>query len=115
MGDWRLLRANEILKQEIGRILEEDLERSPSDLVTVTRVDASPDLQHAKVYISIFPEERAKDLWRILSFSIFDIQQKLNKRMTTRPVPKIEWVVEKNMGEIQKMDEIFDKIEKQEK
>ncbi|MBI1985026.1 MAG: 30S ribosome-binding factor RbfA [Candidatus Wildermuthbacteria bacterium] len=112
---WRLLRANDILRQELAKILEQDLERSPEDVVTVTRVEASPDLQHAKAYISILPEKKAKDLLKVMRGSIFNIQQRLNARMRMRPVPKIEWVMEKNLLSVQKIDEIFDTIEKEEK
>lgn len=94
-------------------ILETHAERGAGEFVTVTRVEASPDLQHAKVYISILPEVRFQEIFKTLSRDIYDIQQKLNNRMRMRPVPKIEWLVEKNVLEHQKIDELLNKIEKE--
>lgn len=113
MGTWRTLRANDILRQELALILETHAERNAGELITVTRVEASPDLQHAKVYISILPERRSKEIFMTLSRDIYEIQQKLNSRMRMRPVPKVEWAVEKNVLEHQKIDELLNKIERE--
>lgn len=113
MEDKRILRLNELLKKEIGQILTEELDRAPGEFVTVTYVDTSSDLQHAKVYITIFPANSEKVLEARLNSTIYFIQQVLNDRMRMRPVPKIEWVLVKDPDKTQRLDELFDKIDKE--
>ncbi|MBI2642452.1 MAG: 30S ribosome-binding factor RbfA [Candidatus Wildermuthbacteria bacterium] len=92
MGKKRILRVNELLRKELARILLEDLELPQGSLLTLVQADASPDLQHAKIYVTILPEGRSKEILGILEKSIFDIQQRLNKRLVMRPIPKIQFV-----------------------
>ena len=92
MGKKRILRVNELLRTELARILLEDLELPQGSFLTLVQADSSPDLQHAKIYVTIIPEGRSKEILDILSKNIFDIQQRLNKRLVMRPIPKIEFV-----------------------
>lgn len=57
----RMDRVNVLLRQEISRVMATEL-RDPrlSTVVSVTYVDASPDLRHAKVYISVLGDENQK-------------------------------------------------------
>jgi len=81
--------------------------------VTLTRVKATPNLQQAKVYISVMPEERRKEALKLLQKEIYGIQQLLNKRLNMRPVPRIEWVLETKTREAQEIEVLLDKIKKE--
>jgi ribosome-binding factor A len=81
-------------------------------VVTLTRVIASGNLQQAKVYISVMPDEKAPEALKILGQNVFDIQQILNEKLKMRPVPKILWVLEKATAEAQRIEEILDQIRK---
>jgi len=85
-------------------------EAPENTLVTLTRVDTAPNLQQAKIYISVMPEEKAKEVLRLLKKEVYEIQQLLNKRLNMRPVPRIEWVLEEKTKEAQEIEEILDKI-----
>lgn len=54
----RLVRVNELIKRELGSLIEREL--TFTQLVTVQEVDITPDLKQAFVYISVLgdnPEE----------------------------------------------------------
>jgi len=57
----RLERVNHLIREEISELLQRQV-KDPrlGGLVTVTSVSTSPDLRHAKVYISIMGEEQEK-------------------------------------------------------
>ncbi len=112
MTQHRILSFNELLKRELGKIFLENLEFPEGTIVTIVRVDTSPDLQRARVYISIIPQETAKAVLRILLKSIFGIQQKINSRLQMRPIPKIEWVLDENMGKVLRIEELLERIKK---
>jgi ribosome-binding factor A len=61
MSTSRVLRLNSLLKEVISEVIREDVSNPQvSTLVTVTRVDITKDLRHAKVYISVIGDEKDK-------------------------------------------------------
>lgn len=108
----RILKVNQLLKREIGSILLRETDLPDEVFVTITRVDASPNLQQAKVYISVIPEEKSKETLKILGKQIFSIQQSLNKKLHMRPVPKIIWMTETMTGKAARIEEILEEIQK---
>ncbi|HEX8939248.1 MAG TPA: 30S ribosome-binding factor RbfA [Candidatus Limnocylindrales bacterium] len=57
-------RIDELLRQEIGHALERELADPDLGFVTVTQVETSPDLRHARVWVSVIgsPAEREASL-----------------------------------------------------
>ena len=57
----RLQRLNTLLRQELADLIRTEL-RDPrlADIVSITRVDISPDLKNAKIYASVLGDEEAK-------------------------------------------------------
>jgi len=76
----------------------------------VTRVDVSRNLIHAKIYISVMPESETQQISEVLNQKIYDVQQRLNKRLKMRPIPKINFVVEKETAQAGKIEELLEEI-----
>lgn len=53
----RLERVNQLVKEELSRVLQRELKDPRLGFVTVTEVDVSPDLRMAKVYVSVLGSE----------------------------------------------------------
>ena len=109
----RIPKVQELLKEELGAILLREFDVPEDTLVTLTRVDVAPNLQQAKIYISVMPEEKAKEVLRLLKKEVYEMQQLLNKRLNMRPVPRIEWVLETKTAEAQEIEELLDKIKEE--
>jgi ribosome-binding factor A len=109
----RIPQVQELLKEELGAILLRELEVPEDTFVTLTRVDAAPNLQQAKIYISVMPEEKGAEVLKTLQREVYEIQQLLNKRLNMRPVPRIEWILETKTVEAQEIEEILDKIKEE--
>jgi len=108
----RIEQINDLLREELGKILLKEVDFSKDILVTLTRVDVSPNLQQAKVYVSVLPEGKLKEIIRILDSQIYDIQQILNKRLKMRPVPRIDFVEESSTVEAERIEVILEQIKK---
>jgi ribosome-binding factor A len=59
-GD-RLRRVNEAVRQVLSDAITGDLKDPRVGFVTVTGVDVSPDLRHARVYVSVLGDAAAKE------------------------------------------------------
>ena len=108
----RILQVNQLIQKEISQILLREVDFPEDVLVTVTRVETSVDLKQAKVYISTLPENKILNVLKILNRSIYFIQQKLNKRLSIRPIPRIQFVAEIKTAEAGRIEEILEKIQK---
>src|SRR3989338_10727534 len=108
----RLLRVNQLIKKELSKILLQEIDFPRGILATMTRVETSVDIRESKVYISVFPEKDAAKILEILNKSIYQLQQKLNKRLKMRPMPRIRFAEEKATAEAGSIEELLEKIHK---
>ena len=109
----RISRLNQLLKEELGKILLKEGNFPKDCLVTVTRVEASVDLKEAKAWVSVLPGEKTQEVVRILEKKIYDIQQKINKTLNMRPVPKIRFLRERKTKEAARIEELLEKAKEE--
>lgn len=103
----RIERVNQLLKEEVGKIIHRDLDLEEDVLVTVSNVDVSRTLEHAKVSISVLPLQNGKKVLDRLNKFIYSIQQELNKKLALRSMPKIFFVLDESEAKAKKIEEIL--------
>ena len=105
-------RVNGILRREISRVLATEL-RDPriSAIVSVTHVDATPDLRYAKVHISVLGDEGEKrgTLRALRSASGF-VHWNLRKHLAFKAVPSLEFILDESIEQGAKMLELIDSL-----
>ncbi|MCK4520837.1 ribosome-binding factor A [Candidatus Parcubacteria bacterium] len=117
----RIRKVNELIKRELSQIILEEMNFPENVLVTIIKVEAAPNLYSARVYINVIstshrarsgagPEKEAKEAFIMLKNNIYNLQQLLNKRLRMRPIPRIEFLQEKQVQKTEKIEEILDKI-----
>jgi len=106
----RVFRVNQLIKKELSQIILKEMNFQRSVLVTITRVETSANLIQAKVYLSVIPESQLSSVLAILQQSIYRLQQRLNKRLSMRPTPKIVFAEERTTREAGRVEELLEKI-----
>jgi ribosome-binding factor A len=91
----RLEKISNLLKEEIAAILDREIDVPEEILLTVTRVIVSSDSHYGDVFVSILGGGPAS-MREILGKNIYHIQQKLNRRVRMRPVPKIRFFLDES-------------------
>ena len=61
MGNKRAIRDGELLKEEISQIVLREMKDPRIGFVSVTDVEVSGDLRHAKVFISVYGSDKEKE------------------------------------------------------
>jgi ribosome-binding factor A len=85
----RVAKVESLIQQVVATELVKLLERDAA-AVTVTRVDASPDLRYAIVWIGLLGEpKRQEELWAHIERERHDLQVALGAKMTTKFVPRL--------------------------
>lgn len=91
----RLLKVNELLKSEVGAIMQRELEMPRGVIVTITRAKAEPDLKTARLYIRVYPEDHSAGALDYLRKNVRHLQRTLNRRLAMRFVPEISFSIDK--------------------
>ena len=110
----RIEKVNSLLEQEIGQIILRDF-NYPDALATLTHVDTTPNLIEARAYISVFPEDKSEKVVKLLNNGVHDIQKKINKKLNMRPIPKIVFVNDEKVREAARVEELLNRLKKEEK
>ena len=105
----RIAKVNSLLEHEISKILLRDFNFQEA-LVTLTHVDASANLIEAKAYISVLPEEKTDKIIEVLNKGVYDVQQKINRLLNMRPIPKIMFKRDKEAIKAGRVEELLEKI-----
>ena len=94
----RLERVNQLIKEEISMLLQRELKDPRLGFVTVTDVDVTPDLKHAKVYVSVFgPEERWVSSFQALESARGFVWNWLRRHLDLRVTPDIAFRPDRSM------------------
>ncbi|MBI2052550.1 MAG: ribosome-binding factor A [Candidatus Sungbacteria bacterium] len=97
MKEKRLNRINELIHRFIGDLLHKEL--AVDSLVTVSKVETSPNGQESTISLTVFPFTKSAAAIKEIEKNIYEIQQKLNRGLRIRPVPKIRFEIDKKCAE----------------
>jgi ribosome-binding factor A len=96
----RTERINDLLREEISDLVRLEV-KDPrvGGLISVTEVDISPDLRHAKVFVSVLgsDEERRNTLEALRKAGHF-LQRELRKRLTIRRIPELVFLADESLA-----------------
>ncbi len=88
----RISRVAELIKREVSQMLLHDIkdDRVGAGIVSVTDVDVSGDLQHAKIFVSIYgtDEARAETMAGLKSATGY-VRTELGHRVRLRRTPEV--------------------------
>lgn len=106
----RLDRINELIKETLANIIQEEADLPSNVFVTVTKVDTSADLRYARVFVSVFPEKKFGNIMERLSRKIYPIQGSLNKKLHMKPLPRIEFTADRTEVEADKIEKLLKEV-----
>ena len=110
----RIEKVNSLLEKEISNIVLRDFDFSGM-MVTLTHVDATANLQEARAHISVMPDDKTDKVVSVLNKGVYDVQQKINKKLFMRPIPKITFVADRKMKEAARVEELLEQLKKEKK
>lgn len=88
----RIEQINDFLRNEIATLIWEERDELRLKLVSVTEVQTSPDLRHARVYISTLGGEKERDAAvETLRRHSRHLRHLLAPRITFRSVPELDF------------------------
>ena len=98
-------RRRERLASLIEEVVSELLQRHIKDprvhgLVSITRVEVSQDISHARIHVSVMgTEEERRDTMRALEHATGFVRSRLGDELTIRHVPEVQFVLDRSIEE----------------
>lgn len=109
----RQKQINELLRRQFSMVLiDEGSYIYDRAMVTVTRVVVSPDLQSAKVYLSVFNTENKMEVMAAMDENIHRLRHALASRVgkQLRKIPELKFFLDDSLDEFFRMDQILNKL-----
>ena len=107
-GD-RMRRVNEAVREVLSARLAEGLKDPRIGFVTVTAVDTSPDLRHARVYVSVLGDEREREATLAgLGSSHGLLQRSIAAELRMKRTPTLEFVYDESIDRGMRITELLD-------
>ncbi len=104
-----------LIQQHIAEILQRNKAWVNNQFVTISKVQVSPDLGYAKIYLSLFTTPSKQLLLDTVKTHTREIRKQLAGKIKNqaRIVPELEFFVDDSLDYVFHMEEVFKKINSQ--
>ena len=100
-------RYNDLLRDIISSFIKEKIDFKA--MVTVMRVETPDNLRSAKVFISVFPDEKEKEALDFFKKKKNDLHEFVKPRLKMRFLPSFSFEIDKGIKLERKIEEILKK------
>lgn len=117
MGNQRMLRVNELLRREIGNMIEQCRFKDGLLLISVRSVTTTPELRHANILVSVLPETEENNIEaiRLLNDERKHFQANIAKNITLKNTPILSFEVDKKVAAADNVLNLIQQLEEEEK
>ena len=111
MASNRIGRINEEIQKELASLLRNLKDpRVNATMISITRVETTPDLRYAKVYASFLDESKATDALKGLKSASGYLRRELGQALQLRYTPELVWALDDSITYGAKMLELINSL-----
>lgn len=112
MASNRIGRINEEIQRELSALLRNLKDpRVQNTMISITRVDTTPDLRYAKVYVSFLESDRAQEAMKGLKSAGGFLRRALGQNLQLRYTPELTWSLDDSITYGAHMLELINSLE----
>ncbi len=112
MASNRIHRINEQIQRELSELLRRVKDPRVQDtMISVTRVETTPDLRYAKVYVSLLQEDRAQAAMEGLKSAGGFLRRELGGKLGLRYSPELVWALDDSIAYGAKLLKLINSLE----
>lgn len=118
MQSKRQSQVGELIKRNFSQVLQEEGSYIYKNaLVTVTQVLMSPDLQYARIYLSVYNREDKALVIQELNQEKNRLKTNLSGRIRrhVRRIPEIDFFLDDTLDEMYRLNELFNELHQEDK
>ena len=106
METTRQNKISRLLQKELSEIFLLQTKAMHGTLVSVSAVRISPDMSIARVYLSVFPSEKAEEMVKNINDNMKSIRYE-RVRYQLRIIPELKFFVDDSLDYIEKIDSLL--------
>ncbi len=114
-GFRREARVNDLIQTALARILQKEAADVVIGLVTITGVSVSHDLAFAKIFVSVLPEESAREAIAALNAETKELRHLLARAVRLRIVPDLKFVFDESIARGSRISSLIHDVLKDDK
>src|SRR5574344_1847814 len=102
MSEFRKEKIKERIRELSAMFIEKEAGRT--SLITITRIEMSPDDKKAKIMISVLPREKEKAAYGFIKRNLGDLRKYISKNLKINPIPYLDVSIDEGEKNRQKID-----------
>ncbi|MFT5425591.1 MAG: ribosome-binding factor A [Gammaproteobacteria bacterium] len=111
----RSQRVGDQIQKELATIIQMPVRDAGKGLVTISAVDLSTDLSHAKIYVTclgidIDSTSDRTEILAMLNDNAPQFRHRLSKILTTRIVPKLKFMFDESLEQANRLTSLIDSL-----
>ena len=112
MASNRINRINEEIQKELSSLLRTVKDPRVQDtMISITRVETTPDLRYTMVYVSFLQEDRAEGAMKGLKSAAGYLRRQLGTNLKLRYAPEIVWALDDSITYGARMLKLINSLE----
>ena len=112
MASNRIGRINEEIQKELSSAIRNLKDPRVQDtMISITHVEATPDLRYAKIYVSFLQEEKANDALKGLKSASGYLRRELGRALQLRYTPELVWELDDSITYGAKMLKLINSLD----
>jgi len=96
------------LRRELAQLIQQEVKDPEIGFISLSDVEVTRDLSHAKVFITVFESEKAEDTISALKRAAGYLRKRLGQEMRMRSVPELHFHHDASVETGQRMDGLID-------
>ncbi len=110
MSRGRPQKVAELIQRELSDLLRSELRDPRVGMLTITSVDVSPDLSHAKVFFTLLQKEQLEDTLDGLKRAAGYLRSQLARRMKLYTTPELRFSYDESVERGDHLSRLIDSV-----
>ncbi|HKJ18181.1 MAG TPA: 30S ribosome-binding factor RbfA [Xanthomonadales bacterium] len=95
------------LRRELATLVQREVKDPRVGFVSISDVEVTRDLAHARVYVTVFEEDKAKESIKALKHAAGYLRRRLGQELRMRSIPELHFFHDDSVETGTRMDELI--------
>lgn len=111
MQERRLNKIARLIQKELAEMFLTETRQMPGVIVSVTNVRPTSDMSLCRIYLSIYPSERAEEMIELLRKNAPSVRYTLGMRLRNqlRTIPELQFFIDDSLDYLEHIDKLLGK------
>ena len=108
-GQGRPQRLGDLIQREVSDLIRQEVRDPRVGMITITSVDVSPDMSHAKIFFTMLEKDKLPDTLQGLARSAGFLRSQLAKRIKMYTTPELRFAYDESVERGDQLSRLIDK------